>query len=83
MKHTFRAFVVICALLGAYLIGTRAVAEYRTFRAQQAQTAAMFEFLSATVGTRKDETGKDVPLSRADGLAAILNDVLKAAAAPK
>lgn len=74
----------MCALLGVYLIGTRAVAEYKAYRVQQAQTAAMFQFLSATVGTRKDETGKDVPLSRADGLAAILNDVLKAAsAAPK
>ena len=77
----FRVLVFLCAALGCYWLGMLGYAEVQNYRATKEATAQMFRFLSEQVGTRKTEDGKDAPLNRADVLALLAAERLKAAQA--
>ena len=81
MRRLFVALVIALAGIGVYVGGVAVVAEVQAYRQMKAATASMFQFLAAEVGTRKDDDGKVVPVSRADVLALLVTEKLKAATA--
>lgn len=67
----------LCAI-GVTVSAVTLYNEYRAYRTMQAMTAQMWQWMVTEVGTRTDDKGATVPVSRADVVALVAAERLKA-----